>query len=140
MKITSLTDACGSTLVELLEWRAAHQPDRLAYTFLADGQDMEAHLTYGELAEKARALGARLQKEFSPGDRALLLYPNGLDYIEAFFGSLYAGLIAVPAYPPRSSNLKRGFARLEAIIKDACPPLALTTPDLASALEQKLAY
>src|SRR5579859_4972793 len=92
-----------STLVELLRWRAFDQPDQKAYIFLADGEE-EYSLTYGELDRQSRAIGALLQRLDAMGERVLLLYPPGLDYISAFFGCLYAGSIAVPAYPPHSNR------------------------------------
>ena len=92
------------TLVELLRLRAHHQPHQSAYTFLADRDFTETSLTYGELDQEARRIGSRLQSVGSPGQRVLLLYPPGLEYITAFFGSLYAGMVCVPAYPPRQSR------------------------------------
>ena len=119
-----------STLVELLRWRAEYEPDKLAYTFLVDGEKEEVHLTYGELDEQARAIAARLQQmgitgevATLPPERALLLYPPGLDFIAAFFGCLYAGVVAVPSYPPRR---KRPSPRLEAIVHDAQPAVVLS--------------
>jgi acyl-CoA synthetase (AMP-forming)/AMP-acid ligase II len=113
-----------SDLVELLCRRALESPHRLAYTFLLNGETEEVNLTYGQLHTQARAIGARLQSLEAAGERALLLYPPGLDYIAAFFGCLYAGVIAVPAYPPR---LNSSVLRLQAIAEDAEPSLALTT-------------
>jgi acyl-CoA synthetase (AMP-forming)/AMP-acid ligase II len=71
--------------------RAEQQPDKFAYTFVdAEGID-QARLTYAELDERARKVAAALQSLTDPGERVLLLYPPGLDYITAFFGCLYAG-------------------------------------------------
>src|SRR5690349_18990664 len=92
------------TLVELLRIRAAHQPDNHGYTFLRDSDVEEERYTYAELDCKARAIGAVLQSRQAMGERILLLYPPGLDYIVAFFGCLYAGAIAVPAYPPQPNR------------------------------------
>src|SRR4051812_27122674 len=89
-----------SSLTELLRLRAERQPEQLAYTFLASGET-EQHVTYAELDRQARAIGAWLQSYGSEGERALLLYPPGLPYIAAFFGCLFAGGVAIPAYPPR---------------------------------------
>src|ERR687891_969855 len=89
----------SSTLVELLRWRALHQPKRQAYTFLTDEEQKEVHLTYGELDRRARAIAALLQSPGTMGARALLLHPPGLDYIAALFGCLYAKVIAIPVYP-----------------------------------------
>src|SRR5712692_8682608 len=125
--ISDLT-ADPSTLVDLLRWRALHQPDNQAYTFLLDGETTEDHLTYGELDQQARAIATLLQNSGATGERALLLHPPGLDYIAAFFGCLYAGVVAVPAYPPQSTRLDRAMARrLQAVAKDAQPLLGLTT-------------
>jgi acyl-CoA synthetase (AMP-forming)/AMP-acid ligase II len=125
----------SSTLVELLRWRAFHHPDRRAYTFLIDGDVEKAHLTYRELDHQARAIGALLQSLEATGERALLLYPPGLEYIAAFLGCLYASVIAVPVYPPDPARLSRTLPRLQGIIKDAQPSLALTTAAISSMVE-----
>src|SRR5215469_1189810 len=121
-----------STLVEILRWRALQQPDRLAYTFLEDGETEEAHLTYGDLDRQARAIGALLQGLGTYGERALLLYPPGLEFIAGFFGCLYAGVVAVPAYPPYPARLVRTLPRLRAIANDAQPVAILTSSTLLS--------
>src|SRR5215813_339647 len=95
--------AACTTLVELLRWRAVLQADQKAYTFLAKGEK-ELSLTYAELDRQARAIGALLQRRSATGERVLLLYPAGLEYVVAFFGCLYAGAIAVPAYPPHANR------------------------------------
>jgi natural product biosynthesis luciferase-like monooxygenase protein/FkbM family methyltransferase len=119
----------SSSLVELLRARALHQPDRLAYTFLAGGDVAETHFTYGELDRRARAIAAQLQAQGMEGQRVLLLYPAGLEYIAAFFGCLYAGAVAVPTYPPR---LNRNLLRLQSIVADAGATMALATESLLS--------
>jgi amino acid adenylation domain-containing protein len=118
--------------VDLLRQRAHQQPDRLAYTFLSDGEAKEERLTYAELDRRARAIAARLQNLASTGDRVRLLYPPGLDYIAGFFGCLYAGVIAVPAYPPNPTRLKRTLPRLQAIVRDSEANVALTTKQIMS--------
>lgn len=114
----------GYTLVDLLRTRAVQQPDRIAYRFLADGETETASLTYQGLDRQSRAIAAQLQRLNLQGERALLLYPPGLDYIAAFFGCLYAGVIAVPAYPPHN---QRNTPRIEAVVADASAAIALTT-------------
>ncbi|HEU5131743.1 MAG TPA: fatty acyl-AMP ligase, partial [Pyrinomonadaceae bacterium] len=84
-------------------------------------------MTYADLDRDARAIAAWLQTTTSRDDRVLLLYPPGLEYIKAFFGCLYAGVIAVPAYPPRNN---RNLLRLQSLIDDARPSIALTTPQI----------
>lgn len=123
-----------ATLVDLLLAQSAQWPDKRAYTFLLDGELAEVHLTYQELNRRAQAIGALLQRHGVEGGRVLLLYPPGLDYIAAFFGCLYAGAVAVPAYPPNPARLERTLPRLQAIVADARPAVALTTaPILAVA-------
>src|SRR5689334_18119233 len=114
----------SQTLVELLRSRTYQQSDRLAYTFLVDEGVVETTLTYGELDQRARCIAARLQSLVDVGDRVLLLYPPGLEYIAAFFGCLYAGAIAVPAYPPRNN---RNLHRLQTLVQNAEAAVALTT-------------
>lgn len=125
----------SSTLVELLRWRAFHQPERPAYTFLTDEEQREVHLTYGDLDRRAQAIAALLQSRGTTGERALLLHPPGLDYIVALFGCLYAKVIAVPAYPPHPARIERTLPRLQAIAKDAGATLALATKHTFSSME-----
>ncbi|ASC74061.1 peptide synthetase [Halomicronema hongdechloris C2206] len=123
-----------STMVDLLGWRAQWQPQRLAYRFLVDGETEVQSVTYEVLDRRARAIAHRLQALNCTGQRALLLYPAGLDYIAAFFGCLYAGTIAVPAYPPRPN---RSLERIQAIIHDAEATIALTDGAILPTLEKR---
>ena len=124
----------ATTLVELLRYRAIHQSDRTAYTFLVDGESQTLSLTYQELDRCARAIAAILQSADLVGERAVLLYPPGLEYIAAFFGCLYAGVVAVPAYPPRPN---RSVARIQSILADAKALVALTTSTVLSTLKKQ---
>jgi amino acid adenylation domain-containing protein len=111
-----------STLVDLLQARARERPGRRAYTFLSDDGEEAASLTFGELDARARALGAWLQRMGMERERALLLFPPGLGFVEAFFGCLYAGAVAVPTPPPGSS---RRLERLAPLVADARPRAVL---------------
>jgi amino acid adenylation domain-containing protein len=111
--------------VSTVRSRAAETPQVVAYTFLADS---ETEVTYSELDRQARGIGAALQDLGATGERVLLLFHSGLDFIAAFFGCLYAGAVAVPAYPPRSA---RGLPRLRAILDDARPRVVLSTEELS---------
>src|SRR5215212_2786511 len=113
-----------STLIDVLHDRAHQQPDRFGYRFLIDGEDIESGITYGELDRQARAIASWLQSSGAVGERVLLVYPSGLDFIAAFWGCLYAGAVAVPAYPPRQNH---SWLRLNAIIGDAQAEIALTS-------------
>jgi amino acid adenylation domain-containing protein len=114
------------SLTHALALRAEKTPARTAYVFLADGEEERDHLSYTTLEARARAIAAALSRSVAPGDRALLLDPPGLDFVAAFLGCLYAGVIAVPAYPPRSS---RRTSRLLAILADARPAVALAAAE-----------
>jgi acyl-CoA synthetase (AMP-forming)/AMP-acid ligase II/acyl carrier protein len=120
------------TIFHVLRWRAEHQPQRRAYTYLLDGEEDAADITYGELDRSARAIAAAVQQQARRGDRVLLLYPSGLEFIAAFLGCLYAGVIAVPAYQP-NPRLERTLTRIRAITADARPAVVLTTTSLLSA-------
>ncbi len=73
-----------TTFVDLLQQRARHQPEKVAYTFLRDGETEHARVTYAQLDRHARAIAATLQRMVAAGERALLLYPSGLEYIAPF--------------------------------------------------------
>lgn len=122
-------------LVELLQYRGRHQPSQTAYAFLQDGEIESERLTYQQLDQQARAIAAQLQALKLSGQRALLLYPPGLEFIPAFFGCLYASVVAVPAYPPKK-NHKLG--RLRSIIADAQPEVVLAPKAILAKIQDCL--
>lgn len=89
-----------SNFVDLLNHQAEAQSDKTIFTFLGDGESETLSLTYQQLDQQARAIAVQLQSLQAAGERALLLYQPGLEFISAFFGCLYGGVIPVPAYPP----------------------------------------
>ena len=115
-----------ANLVELLQHQAQTLDSSVGYTFLLDGEQKIEKLSYAGLHRRAMAVAAELKRRGLEGERALLLYPPGLEYIVAYFGCLYAGVIAVPAYPPDLKRLKRTVPRLMAIAEDCAPRAALT--------------
>jgi amino acid adenylation domain-containing protein len=115
------------SLVDLLMWQAEQRADNIVFDFLHDGEEISEKLSYFDLHTKAQRIAALLAEHNLRGERALLLYQPNLDYIAAFFGCLYAGVIAVPAYPPRNN---RNLGRLQAIIDDAQAKVALTSTEL----------
>src|ERR1700683_42458 len=124
-----------TTLVEMLRWRALHQPEQRAYTYLIDGEAEGGHLTFAELDLQSRMIAAMLQHRNARGERVLLLFPTGLEFIAAFFGCLYAGAIAVPLPPPNHAQPHQTLPRLRSIINDAQPSLALTISSTLSKMD-----
>jgi len=122
------------TIVDALRSRASEQGSARAYTFLSDGENEEHHLTYEALDRKARSLAAMLQG-LGPiaGERVLLVYPPGLDYVAAFLGCLYAGAVAVPTYPPRRNS---SLERIQTIVENSGAIVALTTGKILSLVEK----
>ncbi|MDA7952114.1 MAG: aminotransferase class I/II-fold pyridoxal phosphate-dependent enzyme [Pirellulaceae bacterium] len=121
-----------TTFLDRLEYWCTQQPNEKVFSYLEDGEDQEISLTYAELATEAKIVAAKLQELGMAGERALLLYAPGLDFVKAFFGCLYAGVIAVPAYPPKRN---RNAHRIRAIAEDANAKLALTTSDIVGRIE-----
>ncbi len=122
----------SKTLLDILTYRGQYQADKQAYIFLQNGETESVRLTYGELDRQARALATYFQDW--QGERALLLYPSGLEFITAFFGCLYAGVVAVPVYPPRRNQK---LHRLLSIVNDAQAQVALTTTSILADIEKR---
>ena len=123
------------SLIDLLEERSATRSEQRLYTFLEEGDAEGVPLTRGELYTRARRIGAVLQELVPAGERAVLLYPPGAEYLTGFFGCLFSGLVAVPAYPPDPSRLERTLPRLRAIIQDSRATVVLTTSFVLSMAE-----
>jgi amino acid adenylation domain-containing protein/non-ribosomal peptide synthase protein (TIGR01720 family) len=115
------------SFVEVTRHWAAERGDQTAYTFLSDADLTADSITFAMLDRRARAIGVELRQRTRPGDRAVLVYPPGLEYVCAFLGCLYAHVIAVPAYPPDPARLHRTLPRLRAMMSDAQANVILTT-------------
>ena len=124
-----------ASLVDLLLHRADSEGARRLFTFLGDEEGEEQPLSYAELDQRARRIAVALRERVPAGERVLLLYPPGLEYVAGFFGCLYAGVVAVPAYPPDPTRLDRTLPRLRAIIQDAQASVVLTTSGILSMAE-----
>jgi len=118
-----------TSLVDLLRYRATKQPNDRAYIFLSDQGQEESVLTFAELDQRASDVAARLAHS-QIGDRALLLFGPGLDFIIAYFGCLLAGVIAVPMmFPRRNSSLDSSTS----ILANCSPRFAVTNAHLGRA-------
>jgi len=129
----------GTTLISLIDRNIANVGDAVAYRYLdftraADGEAVE--LTWTQLGHRMRAIGARVQRVTSRGDRVAILAPQGLDYVAGFFAAVKAGTIAVPLFAP---ELQGHAERLETALSDARPTAVLTTAAAADAVRASLA-
>jgi acyl transferase domain-containing protein/acyl-CoA synthetase (AMP-forming)/AMP-acid ligase II/SAM-dependent methyltransferase/acyl carrier protein len=113
----------AETLIELLRGRAVEGSEH-GFTFLPDGHGAEVRLPFHQLDVQARGVARILQHRELAGQRALLCYPPGLDFLAGFFGCLYAGVVAVPLYPPRANRFD---VRLESVMENAAAAVALTS-------------
>ena len=115
----------STTLIDHFRDVLLAHPEAVTYRY-DDGDGGEpTRLTNAELDQRARAIAEALRARVSPGDRALIISPPGFDYIASFFGCLYAGVIAVPVYPPEPPYLKRALPRLAGVVEDAQPSIVL---------------
>ncbi|MBX3304132.1 MAG: amino acid adenylation domain-containing protein, partial [Nitrospira sp.] len=123
-------------LPDLFERRCRQQPNELAYAAIRDDLELGGQQTYAQLGRTVYSLADHLAREFPPGTRVLLLYPQGLDVVDAFWACVCAGLVPVPAPAPDPIRRKHGLRRLLAIIKDARVSLVLTTSGLETAASE----
>ncbi|MFN8178108.1 MAG: non-ribosomal peptide synthase/polyketide synthase [bacterium] len=115
------------TIVEILRSRADVDPARTIYRFLPNVPEAPREISFAELDRRARGIAAFLSERRLRGERVLLLHPAGLEFVEAFFGCLYAGVVAVPAFPLRAN---RTLPRLASMAADSGARAALTTSGL----------
>jgi acyl-CoA synthetase (AMP-forming)/AMP-acid ligase II len=131
-----LTKQC-STFVEILRFHSEDQPDSIAFTYLdfSDAQESQTSISYSQLDLKARSIAAMLQTYNLVGQRVLLIYPPGIEFIAAFFGCMYAGVVAVPVYPPTS---RKPLDYLEVIVGSCQPSAMLMSKAVESSAGEKL--
>ena len=133
----SQPDPKRRTLIDCVRTWNEQEPDRLAFSYLLDGEMDESRYTFGELDQVSRSIGAYLVERGMQGKRLLLCYPPGPEFVLAFFGCQYAGATAIPAYPPRRN---RNTARIEAIASDARADMVLTTRRILDGISGKLEH
>ncbi len=124
------------SFVETLQERATNwQSKEALYHFVDNGGKTLSDMTFLEADTRAKSIAAVLQREQKIGSRALLLFPSNKDFISAFFGCLYAGVIAVPAYPPHPALLNRMLPRILTIIRDSSPDVVLTDSSIYAVMK-----
>lgn len=124
-------------LLTYLWQNSTNKPHSLSYRFLATGEvnGPRVELCWLDLANKVKSIAATLQAQTQTGDRALLLYGPGVDFIAVMYACFAAGVIAVPCYPPEINRINRTLPRLQAIALDAKAKIVLTSTDLLIAAE-----
>lgn len=126
-----------NSLVDVLQWRAQHQSGQTAYRFLTDGENNEVVLSYEQLDQRARSIGALLQANIKAGDRAILLFPPGSDFIAAYLGCLYAKVLAIPSYPPHPARVEISLPILRRIAADAGAAAMMLSTSLFEVINSK---
>ena len=132
-----LQQTASATFCEVLHQRVTQNPDQLAFLYLKNGETADDRITYQDLDLKATAIAAHLSALIPPGERAVLIYPYeaGIEFITAFLGCLYAGVVAVPSHPPRS---RYTLSDLSDRIETTQANLILSTPALTPKLKRQL--
>jgi acyl-CoA synthetase (AMP-forming)/AMP-acid ligase II len=128
-----------ATLVDMCRDRSVADPSRRIFVFLENGMDESAALTLADLDLRSRAIAVRLSELAAPGSRVLLSYPPGLDFVTGFFGTLYAGMIAVPVAPVDGDCNDVKKSRIESIALSAEPDVLLTSAAAVERVKKALA-
>ena len=123
------------TIIDCLVERAKTHANKIAFTFIDDKSEA-THISYQELHSSAQAIANSLKNIATPGDAIVLLLPQGLDYIKSFLGCLYAGIVAVPLYPPKNA---KHSDRVLNVIENCRAVAALTTIEAQDFITEILA-
>ncbi|MGK2868007.1 MAG: AMP-binding protein [Mycobacterium sp.] len=125
-----------TSLIGVLRERASLQPEDIAYTFMDYDHEWDGvatTLTWAQLHRRVRSLAVEMRAHGAIGDRAVLLAPQGLEYVIGFLASLEAGIIAVPLSVPM---IGQHDERVSAVIKDSSPSIILTTSPTAATVAE----
>ncbi len=127
------------SFVEIVRYRAATQPEHVAYLFLREKtvEDENFHrISNFSLDQQARAIAAALQAAgCTPGQKVLLLHQPGADFVTAFYGCLFAGAVAVTTYLGHRGRLKQGLPKIVELVRDSECKFILTAADAAPLLK-----
>src|SRR3954452_24035518 len=137
---SSATETCDALdnnclLSDAIGLWASSQPQATALVFLAEGEVETESMSYLQMHGRAMAVAQHLKEQDLDGQRALLLFHSSIDYVTTFLGCLYAGVIAIPVFPPRQN---RHAARVAAISKDAAAEVILTQGKLKCEIEDRM--
>lgn len=124
------------TILSVLDNHLDELPDQIAIQYFDADLTVKSALSYRDLADRARLIASEINEHISPGDRVVLAYPAGTEFLCAFLACLYCGAIAVPANTPRAN---REDLRFSSIIRDAEPSIILTEADCFFDIEAQCA-
>ncbi|NRR33488.1 AMP-binding protein [Oxalobacteraceae bacterium] len=122
-----------------LQTQIEQHPEKQVLRFLNAQSEVGHALRYADLDGKARSIAAHLLAHARPGDRVMLLFPNGAEFISAFIGCLYAGMIAVPVYAFDQQRLQKSLPLLVNVLRDSGAAVLLAPDELVQQLRQPLA-
>lgn len=118
-------------LTKIIDMRGNETPEKNAFIFLENGNNVIRTVSYEKLMLQAKAIAITLQMKTKINDRVVLLYPSGPDFISALFGCFYAGVIAVPLPPPDPAEFDISLSKIKGMIKNANPSVILTSSDIS---------
>ncbi len=127
------SDLNNCLITDLLKFHAETNPEKKAYIYLRDGENDEESITFRELYNSSLNIAGKLTQLNAVGERVLMLFPPGMEFIKAIFGCLFAGAIAVPAYPPKKN---RSVERIKTLVVDSEAGFVLSTADIHEATER----
>src|SRR5262249_38196600 len=119
--------AAAETLQDVLRHRARLGPGR-PHLYFHEEDGRTATVTFGELFERVEAVARVLAcRGVAPGDTVAIMLPTSLEFFYAFGGTLLAGGIPVPIYPPfRADRIEEYAVRQSAILQNAQARLLVT--------------
>ncbi|HLN52359.1 MAG TPA: AMP-binding protein [Lentimicrobium sp.] len=123
-------------ITDILRIHAESNPEKTAYIYLRDGENDEEKITFRELYNSSLNIAVKLKELGAEGERILMLFPPGMEFIKAIFGCFLAGAIAVPAYPPRKN---RSLDRIKTLAVDSQTAFVISTADIYSSTERSFA-
>ncbi|MGY4712889.1 AMP-binding protein [Mycolicibacterium sp. CBM1] len=133
-----MTQAIEASIPALLRERASLQPDDTAFTYIDYDQDwagVPISLTWPQLYRRVANAAGEISLSAAPGDRAMIVAPQGLEYIVAFLGCLHAGVIPVPLSVPMGGVTDE---RVDSVLRDACPTVVLTTSAVVAEVSKSI--
>jgi acyl-CoA synthetase (AMP-forming)/AMP-acid ligase II len=126
----------SSSMVDIISNRAVVTPGHIVFRFLPEGIDEGESLSFEQLDTMSRSVASCLQQHGKKGDRVVLFFQPGIPYIISLFACFYAGMVAVPAYPPRRN---RSSYRVFSIVENAGVSMCLTSQQVKKDIERNFA-